>query len=688
MDLRLPITFVQVKQSRVRLPGDAIEGPPEEWDLREEDWLAFWKSRGKEKLEKGGKAAVDETFWLDLVLRNPLDVDVTLSGLTAVVEDAEGQAGPSDLVEVEAVDDITLNAKETRTIPIAVKCRRPSKLRLTHIKYDFLALLPVTESLAIRGRRLNATPHQRQNKTYAPDVYFNVEVEDASRRLQATFVDDRHLILAEGERKQMSFWLHNTGTQTINEVWMVGGREDELWVEVSDSDDPGKPSCVALEFGKAKILLGEPFSSSTEDLQSKNSLESRRPFRIPISDFHSSSGLAPGESVTIPMSVHATKLGEQDLCLLLTFREGSDEPFRSKRLVRHYDVRKILDFSISARPSLSPEYSYLFNVEMENMTSYTGVHINQLTTLSPIWSCQPLTAETIGTLSPRQVARATFGTRPLPDLDSITTSQQFISKQMRILLEGKPVDKTRPPGVSLHCSHLSKSTHTRSLNEAATRHFIHSSCRSSSTHATRSQHPYIPLDTQEYVFPLHNPYSTNLVVFWEIPSQDRWGHVFVPGLTLGASHAPLREIVQTMESAKIKRSMMASQVQHDFSQERCNVNVPFTIRNYSLTHRIRYILKLSNIATELSSSRESLPPRYVGKLTFRGELPPTESHTVQVKLQALTPGSYTLNGWRVETLVGELPDEASDSTSWRIRQRYEQGPPKIVGCVTIVDTSS
>ena len=57
-----------------------------------------------------------ETFWLDLVLRNPLDVDVTLSGLTAVVEDAAGQAGPSDLVEVEAIDDITLNAKETRTV--------------------------------------------------------------------------------------------------------------------------------------------------------------------------------------------------------------------------------------------------------------------------------------------------------------------------------------------------------------------------------------------------------------------------------------------------------------------------------------------------------------------------------------------------------------------------------------------
>ena len=73
----------------------------------------------------------------------------------------------------------------------------------------------------------------------------------------------------------------------------------------------------------------------------------------------------------------------------------------------------------------------------------------------------------------------------------------------------------------------------------------------------RTQHPHIPSDTHEYIFPLHNPYSTSLVVFWEIPSQDRYGHVLVPGLTLGASHAPLRSVIQASESAKVKRSMYA-----------------------------------------------------------------------------------------------------------------------------------
>lgn len=36
-----------------------MDGDPEEWSQREEDWIAFWKERGKERVEKGGKAAVD-----------------------------------------------------------------------------------------------------------------------------------------------------------------------------------------------------------------------------------------------------------------------------------------------------------------------------------------------------------------------------------------------------------------------------------------------------------------------------------------------------------------------------------------------------------------------------------------------------------------------------------------------------
>lgn len=50
------------------------------------------------------------------MLRNPLNVEVTISGLTAVVQDAKAQIeSPLDFVEVEVIDEVTLGERETRT---------------------------------------------------------------------------------------------------------------------------------------------------------------------------------------------------------------------------------------------------------------------------------------------------------------------------------------------------------------------------------------------------------------------------------------------------------------------------------------------------------------------------------------------------------------------------------------------
>ena len=46
-----------------------------------------------------------ETFWVDLRIYNPLDSEITLGGLTVVVE-----------AETEVIDEVMLNPKETRMV--------------------------------------------------------------------------------------------------------------------------------------------------------------------------------------------------------------------------------------------------------------------------------------------------------------------------------------------------------------------------------------------------------------------------------------------------------------------------------------------------------------------------------------------------------------------------------------------
>jgi hypothetical protein len=58
----------------------------------------------------------------------------------------------------------------------------------------------------------------------------------------------------------------------------------------------------------------------------------------------------------------------------------------------------------------------------------------------------------------------------------------------------------------------------------------------------------MPVAARHSIFPLYKPSAVDIVVFWEMPSQERSGHVLITDITLGAGHAALRGIVREAES--------------------------------------------------------------------------------------------------------------------------------------------
>lgn len=117
-----------------------------------------------------------------------------------------------------------------------VKASQAASLTIPSITYEFLGLFPARESLARRGRRLQDTPQQRQTVTYAPDILIRTDVEEASQELTVSFENNGLLVLDEGEYKSMKLWMTNTGRKTISEIWLVGGPEDQIWLESSESE--------------------------------------------------------------------------------------------------------------------------------------------------------------------------------------------------------------------------------------------------------------------------------------------------------------------------------------------------------------------------------------------------------------------------------------------------------------------
>jgi hypothetical protein len=71
------------------------------------------------------------------------------------------------------------------------------------------------------------------------------------------------------------------------------------------------------------------------------------------------------------------------------------------------------------------------------------------------------------------------------------------------------------------------------------------------------QHPYITPALHPYIFPLYHPHSLDVLIFWDIPSSERSGHVLVSGVNVGAEHGALNAIIQETQELKVKRSMYA-----------------------------------------------------------------------------------------------------------------------------------
>ncbi|KAH7885908.1 ER-golgi trafficking TRAPP I complex 85 kDa subunit-domain-containing protein, partial [Phlebopus sp. FC_14] len=685
LDLTLPVNFAIPASTRVRLPRDSITGDESEWGHKEEVWRSFWRTRGKEALERSGKAAVGETFWVDIALRNPLDTEVNLANLTTVVEAENHDA--SWILEhmyIDCVDEITLGAKESRTVSVAMKSSRAATLTIPRIRYDFLGLLSSTESLARRGRRLQDTPQQRQSLVYAPDVLIHLDIEEASQELAVSFVRDEPLVLKEGECKTMELHLLNAGSSAIGEVWVVAGADDQVWLESS--------------VGGTLSILDE----RSELLHTDNKLSLWAPYRVPISQ-----ELRPLKSMEITLTWRPVRTAKQDLCLLFIYRETAGRAFHCTRVTRCYETKPCLEVSTTLQPMSSLEQAFHLGLDILNSTP-GSLQITQVTTISPSWKCLPSVPLWSQLLQPAQSAHLALNMTPVGIQSAIESTVAFVSKKLGDVLNGRHIEPADPPPMDLICNHVTHNDYCFSMCDPIISHLVQCERRNVVSGSISYSHPHIPSSSHPHIFPLYHPLSVDILVFWEIPGEQRRGFTLLSNLTLGASHAALRETIAEAEGGKMKRRLYAEThrerkdilqairnsqwnaevnpltvtmqdgliVEHDFTRGACFVPVTFQLRNHSLTHSSRFMIKLdpSGSSSDIRSPKLLLP-RYAGRLTIRGTLQPSQSTLVHTSVWVSHPGTYGLTGWQVETDVGELLPRSDGLPTWHTRQRYAQGPP-------------
>ncbi|KAJ3870264.1 ER-golgi trafficking TRAPP I complex 85 kDa subunit-domain-containing protein [Lentinula novae-zelandiae] len=690
-DFHLPFTFCLASQSSFRFTNDNIRDESSEWEKREEAWSRFNKSRGvNSRFATNQKAYVNEPFWVDLVLRNPLDVNVTLTDVTLVIRDSNVvEPSPSKLsAEIEVIEDVIIGAKETRTISISIKAIRPASLTITHVAYTFLSLLPSTESLAARGKRLYSTPTHLQTPTYASDVLMQVDVAEPGCRLQASFVDDKELNLHQGEITHLGLCLSSIGVESIDEVWLVVG-SDNLW----------------LDEGNGEVSDEMP---AVESIHSSNSSEPFKPFNIPLG---ASFSLAPAKSLEVSLTFHALDLTQKDIHLLLLYRETPQAPFKQVRKVQTCSVHPLFRNTSLATPSTNVEEMYLLHLELQNISN-SIVRLTQISTVSPSWTCDSSIYGKPGSIFPLQLSRFVLGINPWDKPSGCRETFEFVLKQHAGVIHGRAIDLLNPPPLDLCCNHSIRvcnafwmsGSHSLPLNRFAIPSLIHSGKRHAVIGSRLASYPHIPSHTHPHIFPLFNPAALDVLVFWEIPAENRSGNILISGLNLGATHSPLRDIIRSAENSKITRSMYAetqrkkeeiledirnsewnmemnplhviihtNDVSHDFATGPYRLRVHFTVRNYSATLQSRFTLNLNDTVESKPSPSDEQAIIYSGRLTFRAKLEPSHHTALVATAWIKRPGTYVVGAWCMETEVLE-PSTDTVSNVERVRYRYIQNP--------------
>lgn len=191
---------------------------------------------------------------------------------------------------------------------------------------------------------------------------------------------------------------------------------------------------------------------------------------------------------------------------------------------------------------------------------------------------------------------------------------------------------------------------------------LHQGRRNSVARELVVRHPYVAPALHPYIFPLYHPHSLDVLIFWDIPSSGKSGHVLVSGAIVGAGHGALNAVIQEVQELKVKRSMFAETerekssvleairasewnaemnpvslttiepgvIHHDFSERfvsvntcafesvspcllyrSCQIPVTFMLRNFSMTHPSKYTLKLASGTTTNDPGIKCVTPRLI-----------------------------------------------------------------------------
>ncbi|KAN0065887.1 hypothetical protein ACQY0O_001018 [Thecaphora frezii] len=664
---------------------------------------------------RSNRIAVGATFWLDLVVENPLNVSIDLTAIRPRVrpepraakmggDDADGaQVEPETSIEADDIGTLTLGPREARRLSIPIRVGEVGTFRVTHVSFILADELPFDQALEKRGKRLTATKEQRLQPTYALDESLRLTVHEPEPAVSAHLVSPPTTLLL-GEECRVELRVGNAGLTDVQDVRILCNQPDS-----------------------AAALLGAAEAVGAETADSLTLANDLKPSAIQIL-VERGERLSAGEERSVTMLLRGTRPGIVELAWLLVFadKEGN---FYTSRLSHRFEVEPSLEVTLHSRPSQGLGCSYDLVMDVTNASLGETLTVTGVSFVGPNWriSKEQNPPFEPASLEPWQASRLhAVVERQQADSDHVS-SMAFTVDRLKTMLQNREVPSRQgPPPTKLRISGSGEETGL--VGDGSP--FCLREARLRWRRATlASQFGALSEVDRSNAFLLYEPNDVDAIVHWKSAGAGqsmRRGHLCIFGLGLGPLKNELRALgdseagggsairsmyAQTVkERAFILQNVLSSRLAKDeapvvvdmrFAESTSSpsvarlrlparLEVKIQLRNMSDSLVVGYELQLDRRSSTRPASDVGAPTgtsdevearaRWIGRQTLRGQLAPGSGVELRAHVRVECAGVARLGEYTLCTTCfeadamgdgGALPD--AEAACSRFTQHLDAG---------------
>ena len=580
-------------------------------------------------------AAVQEPFQVHFTVANTFGVQLRMSDVQFhfVIDDTDAP------VEADhTVDTLLWAPYECSPIQVPISLRTKGMVRLDRITYKLMDVLPVTQSLAKQGPRLNKTPEQRRSRMYGRDTSLLVQIRESIPRIQCTVNAPPRA--AVGELVEVTLTLKNVSTSSARNISLVSS------------------PCHLMPVPTASSKLKLPWRIPT-------------PTPIPLDD------LASHVSVPICFQFPVLSLGTEYLTWQIQYHSDQGEIFTT-RLEHEIHTFPMLEAQVSYKLARSVQPQYHLRLTIKNI-SQDPIEITGIAFASLQWQLS-LDFNQISLNSGHAAQWLVYGQRK-QGLDTLRTTVELL----RPFFQGREVP-VHPPELPMQVFKYGEGPVQSLLHWPALYAAVRNVHR---RYEVEKWYDCLPTQVQEEVLPLMDSNQVDIIVAWRAAS-GVVGEALVSGAYLGfrddavSSIQALDYLLHQVPSTRAmytetdmeKQAAREQLAESPLMPTTCPLSVltgtlKLTVPDHA--HALQLPLYVRNespwplsctLWLEPATDVQAVPHvSWLGKTTHHILVPGWCAEKVSVKVLVDGPGTYRLGNWRIEARMcdGETPVRSSST---------------------------